>query len=345
MGKSILRHAGTALSSVGGILWRHSLTILFVVSVLGLVTQHAYAVVTADQLNDKGYMVSNLINLETQMNGLINAAITGSTAFAKHVNYLFLAGLVYHVIITTYGYTRDGSMADVVEAVFYGLFVGILYKAFAELADLVWGWLNEVGATLQTDLLGTDGMFAAPVYIKEVLSNVVWGEEEFSFFSTSVDEIMMSIFFAIGSLVLYAAAFLTAVWPMLGYLIAKPLGLFLIPFLFVKKTAVYFDGFLTLLVGFGLYVIISKIILSMVALLMGGYMAAPYGSVAPNTTVLIKSDGSSDLTFLSIIMIISIFFFAAIPWFVTKIMGGGSFQTSGGLSSLSRVAGRAFKGG
>ena len=329
MGKTILRHVG--------------ITLLFLAFSMAFIDA-VNAAVSADEIADKGYLATKLFDLERQLNTLMENVVSGSSVFTRHVAILFTAGVVIHIILAMVRYLKDGDIFEVAGAALYALFVGLIYATFSFLTSLIWSWLSEVGASIQVAMLGTDGLFAASNYITEILSLVVFDDNK-PWWDLPVQKFFISIAFLVFSMMLSVASFFTAVWPMLGYVIIKPLGYFLVPALFFEKTGKYFDGFITLLIGFGLYVIIGRIILSTVALLIGAYMAVPFGSSAANAQLLIKADGFSDIVFLAVIMLTSFLMLIATPWFVSRIVGGGSFQISGGLRSLATKAARGFKGG
>ncbi|MCZ4283087.1 type IV secretion system protein [Kiloniella laminariae] len=322
MGKLTLRHMGSLLLFLG---------------VLMMLSDYANAAVAAEDIASRSYFAQSLYNVETSLNTVMDSIVNGNSIYTRHIRVLFFGSLVLFIVFSVTKYMFVGDIGVIIQSGVYAMLVVVIYGSYSFITTLIWEWLNEVGATLQLAMLGSDGLFAPAEYITDVVSLIILDDNS-AWYEDLEQKIAVAILFAGTTVLISVASFFTAAFPMIGFIVIKPLGIFLVPTLFVERFSGFFDGFLKLLIGFGLYVIFGRIMLSVVALLIGAYMNVPFGRVPGDGQILIKVDGATDYLFLVGILLLSVALLFSIPAFIGKILGGGSFSMSGDLGSLARKA-------
>lgn len=328
MGKRLLSHIGVLCVFFG----------------LIMAAGPSHAAATGSDFRSKDYFTKSLQNIEKHLDTVMGNMMQGSTAFSRHVNVLWLAALAIFIVLTMAKYVR--GLADamgVATAGIYAFFVFVIYLSYDTVLFEVWRWLSGLGGLMQQGIIGTDSMFGPVTFLSDLLSTLEFREPDGGWFDINFNGIFTRIVFGIFSVLISIGCVFNAAWPMLGYIIIKPIGYLLIPTMLFPKLSGLFDGGMKLLLGFGIYVIVGRVILSVTVLLMGGYFGVFYGGSTSLPNIVIEVTSLTDYLFLIIIMGISIFMLFATPFFVSMIVGGAKFSASGELASAATSTLRFIK--
>jgi len=273
-------------------------------------------------------------NLSSRLDTFISETLDGDSVFTRHVSVLFYAFLVFNLFFRIWKYVfREGSFGEFFEFFILVIFITFIFNSYSMLTRTFWGWGIDVSFALQHAIIG-DGTLGGPAqHISAVSSQVFYDREGLGWQQL----IAFFIFqFIVDALVIIIAllAWITAIWPLLGYLLIKPIGFLLVPTLFFKKTSQYFDAFLNTFFGFIMFMLLSRVALCIVVLICDVMFGTNYPMTTANK-IVVTSPNFGQVSSLMILLIMSIFLFGNITKIATGLTNGAGLSVG---STLQRAA-------
>lgn len=269
---------------------------------------------------------------------LVSKALS-NPKLTKFVHWIFLVFFVIGLLKTiSIWIITGGAVVDLFEFLCLAGAVTVLIRLYDKLTAACWQAANTLASVMQEGLLGNGDLFFAPGLMGLFITNIIYPELP----TLNIPEafrLTLFIWTLSGmSLILSALAYISTVWALWGYVIAKLIGFIALPFLMTKRLAFIFDGWLRFFFGFLVYAIIARINIALVIasiFLYYGYPVPPTaGGIVP-----IQLDAVSSITQwfgLITFMLVGIVALLSTGTFVGTIVGGNSAGSMG--ASIRGVA-------
>lgn len=275
----------------------------------------------------------------------LNGYVTGimadpSNPINNWSSMMFLSLAVLLVLREVIIFIFDGvNAASHLEAIVYFFATLAIMNFYGTFTDAIWGVGVGISNGFQEYLVGnTDNFFLSQWIYKSMMAVSL---EEVDMFDA-----MRLIGYAIGwsivSALLDFVTWIASVWALMGYALAKVLGLFFVPFLLLPSTRPLFDKWIQFLVGFVFLLIMLKATLVITAMVVqaalgeiGLTWTADFGD--PVAVVDIAKErfyvlmDTTIMLVLGVMLILSSFVFAG-------MLAGGVGSTSGAIGSLAKKA-------
>lgn len=238
----------------------------------------------------------------------------------------------------------DGlNPASHIEAIIYFFATLAIMQFYGAFTDAIWGVGVGISNGFQEYLVGnTDNFFLSQWIYKSIAAVSL---EEVDMFD-AIRLVGYAIGWSIVSALLDFVTWIASVWALMGYALAKVLGLFFVPFLLLPSTRGLFDKWIQFLVGFVFLLIMLKATLVITAMVVQSALAeigvtwtADFGD--PVAVVDVAKErfyvlmDTTVMLVLGAMLILSSFVFAG-------MLAGGVGSTSGAIGSLARKAIRKF---
>ena len=273
-------------------------------------------------------------NLSSRLDSFISNTLDTDSVFTRHVRVLFFSFLVFNLFFRLWKYVfREGAFGEFFEFFILVIFVSFIFVSYNMLTRTLWGWGIDVSFALQTAIIG-DGSLGGPAsHISNVSSQVFYDDADLSWQQL----IAFFIFqFIVDALVLIIAllAWITAIWPLLGYLLIKPIGYLMVPTLFFKRTSQFFDSFINTFFGFILFMLLSRVALCIVVLICDTMFGTNYPMTTQNE-ITVDSPDFGQISSLMVLLVMSIFLFGNITKIATGLTQGAGLSVG---STIQRAA-------
>ncbi|MDA8382981.1 MAG: type IV secretion system protein [Betaproteobacteria bacterium] len=286
-------------------------------------------------------VASSFYSFETDVGGYVSTVLTNTTVMAIVIFlWSFFAVILLVWTMVRWSFGRAG-VADLLNAAFLLLFTKLLINTFDLLTKGLWGMFSGIADAIQSAVIGhVDVMFLA-TFVQKIVSLISVPVPSVTGFVSSLQAFGV-LFLVYGvATALSVVAYITTVWALWGYTLAKLVGLFFIPTLLWERTSFLFDGWLRFFLGFLLYGLIARVNLILVGVAMCAYFHIPLstlgsGSLAGITGSYVYSfstetEGIGLLTFL-LIGVVALF---ATGRFAASLSQGASVNVGSALGSVA----------
>jgi hypothetical protein len=139
---------------------------------------------------------------------------------------------------------------------------------------------------------------------------------------------------------LIVMSFFVAAWPTLLYTIATIVGPIMFPFLFIEQLSGFFDGWIKLFFTGLFYLIISRVVLIVIALLFGSFFSVGYSTSPDIVPMLVNTTSLANVIILFVLTGTSLFLLFFTGSLVATIVGGSNLGLSNAVGSLAKFAAR-----
>ena len=251
----------------------------------------------------------------------------------KFVSWLFTAFLAIGLLRTlAIWLIAGGAVVDLFEFLCLAGAVTVLLKLYDPLTSACWQAANTLASVMQEGLIGNGDLFFAPGLMGLLITNIIYPQLPAMDIPEAFRLTMFIWTMSTISLILSALAYISTVWALWGYVIAKLIGFVALPFLMTKRLSYIFDGWLRFFTGFLVYAIIARINIALVIAAIFLYFGYPVPPTAGGI-VPIQLDAVSAITQwfgLITFMLVGIVALLSTGSFVSTIVGGNSAGSMGG---------------
>ncbi len=311
------------------------LTVLLVITIAYISPVHANQP-TGEDIQKANYLTQRIKAVEKNLDSMLNTVLAGGSIFTKHVGVIFGAMMALALILAIYKYViLNKGIGVILEFVFRALILTLVLSTFGSITSMIWGWGNGVGLAMQDAMIGGTGMMAPAKFIWHVSTLIEFITVDGNIITNAVNIIVSVIIWFVLMVILLIVtvlSYIAAVWPILAYAIAKPIGYFLIPFLFFEKTSELFDGWLRLFLHAVFYCIVSRVVLSVIVMVFSAYFQIGYSPSLPAILkpIVLVGTGLFDIIAIIVICLVSILALLGINSMVATIVNGSAFGNYGG---------------
>jgi|GEM_PF-1869777 len=197
------------------------------------------------------------------MSRVTDAVLSPDSPSGMFSSMLFFVIAVYYlgkeVLLWANGVVQLDALLT---AVLMVTMVAAVLESYDYLTSLAFETFDDIAASIQLQMLGTEDSFAAIGYIEAYLDHVSIMDAHWLDGIKKIFAVMIATALIV---VLGALAFLADAWAVWGYVLAKLLGWLFIPFIMIKPLSGLFDRWLSFFVGFLFYGLVVRINLAMIA--------------------------------------------------------------------------------
>jgi hypothetical protein len=208
----------------------------------------------------------------------------------------------------------------------------ILIDNYNDLTSLCWDFCEGVAGTIQYAGIGTRDLFFLPGFVNDIYASIQ--TNEISLWKAFWPFISTNIIFAL-IYGMIAIGFVVNAWALWGYCLSKIIGVFMIPFVMLKRTEFIFDGWVKLFTGFLVYGMIGRVNLLLVVIATKSFFKIP-GNLVETRIQHVRWDISSlgDIVGTAAFLLLGLSSLFATGRFAATVVSG-----AGGLGgAISRAA-------
>jgi hypothetical protein len=279
--------------------------------------------------------------LQPQLNAILTGTTDGGVSYVTWANGALGTGYLVTSLIALYRWVfRDESAVSLVTVVVKGGIITLIYASYSTLTSFLFGAAYELSFLIQQQALGDSTLMGPAAFIVKALSAIDLGST--SLFSLTITGLFLAAGFLALEAVLVIASVFVAAWPTLLYVVATIIGPVMFPFLFVEQLSFLFDGWLRLFFASLFYLLIGRVVLIVIALLIGSFFGVPYSTSPQVAPIVLDTSSIANVAILFILSFISLFMLFYSGSFVSQIVGGGNLSLSNGIGKAAVFAARFF---
>ena len=291
-------------------------------------------------INTIGSTWQNFIT--TQLQPQLNAILSGAGGGENYVTWastMVVGGFTVTCLIALYKWVWGAASAvDVVTVFARGVIISGLYAGYSSWTGLLYNASYELSFLIQQQALGDSTVMGPAVFVAKALSAIDFGTS--SIFTLTISGVIYATFFLGLEVILIVMSFFVAAWPTLLYAIATIVGPIMFPFLFFEQLSSFFDGWLRLFFSAMFFLIISRIVLVVIALLFGSFFSVSYSTSPQISAMVVDTTSLANVVVLFVLSGTSIFLLFYSGSLVAQIVGGSNLGLSSAVTGLVKFAAR-----
>jgi hypothetical protein len=277
-----------------------------------------------------------------QLQPMLNAILSGAGGGLNYVTWASImvgAGFTITVLISLYKWVFGAaSGVDVVTVFARGVIISGLYVTYSSWTSLFFNAAYELSFLIQQQALGDSTTMGPAVFIAKAMSSIGFGTG--SFFSLTLSAVIYGTFFFVFEALLIVMSFFVAAWPTLLYAIATIVGPIMFPFLFIEQLSGFFDGWIKLFFTGLFFLIISRVVLIVIALLFGSFFSVGYSTSPDIVPMLVNTTSLANVIILFVLTGTSLFLLFFTGSLVATIVGGSNLGLSNAIGRGALLAAR-----
>ena len=323
----------------------HHIALLSVAALLLAAPHLAFAQqATASQLDDPGYLPGLWPSVISGINTTLNTALSNQT-YSLWTKGIFAGLLITGAMWKLFQY-QMGSMT-LGDLIAYGVQI-LLFAVFLTSYSTWTYWIYEAGYELATMIqqatLGNDLLLGPTMYIAKVFASYTV-DNSGTLFNFTIGRAVLGLCYICVGCLLDIAAYVSVMWPTLIYMLAKLIGPIFFIGLAFERTTFLFEGWFKLLLYASVYVLISRVVLIITALLVAGLSGITFSTTAtPTLTVIPSTDFGAYLTILGMMALSLLFIFGA-GGFTAFVVGTADIGLAKAVQGAARMIARVAGGG
>lgn len=278
--------------------------------------------------------------LQPKLTAILQGTGTGGVNYVQWSNSMLAGGFVITVLLALYRWVFGGmTNADLVAVFAKGAIIAILYESYTTWTPLFFNAAFQLSFAIQDQALGDQSVMGPAAFVFKAFSAVDFGSD--SIFTLTIAGAFYALIFLVIEVVLIVASFFVAAWPTLLYAVAVIVGPIMFPFLFIEPLSGFFDGWVKLYFSSLFFMIISRVVLIVVALLFGSFFGVSYSLNPSIQPMVIDASSLANVGVLFVLSGMSLFLLFYSGSLVATIVGGTNLGMSGAVVKLARFAAAA----
>jgi len=303
------------------------LTLLSVVS-LSAAAQDAQA---------QAQLFSSFASVIKEISIFVNFILTSDNDISRVTHAFFVFAAVMRLTLVL-GRWMTSTTVDLFEFMYVVVLIIVVQTAiqfYDPLTSAALAVAGGLGSALQVALIGNGDLFYAFTYSAAVGESLDF--EDVSLWGTNLT-ILTWTWLLTGLMVsMSMVSFVVAAWGILGFALAKILGLVFVPLFLFEATRPLFDRWLEFLIGFLIYMFVARVTLLLTLLITSAYFGLPLNTVFSDGIIVLppveELGGMIAMYTLSLVMLLMTGRFAA----ALSIGFGAGTGAGTGLASIART--------
>lgn len=225
---------------------------------------------------------------------------------------------------------------SIIQSVLMIATVRILMNHFDDITGALWNTSEGIALGIQKATLGTTDLWFASGFIQDVMGSISIDWFSFDFIVQGILVILLYVLCT----ALSVMAFLASVWSLWGYILAKMIGLFFLPFILFERLSWLFDGWLRFFIGFLVYGILARINVILGVICIKSFLNLPSGQLPTGTSFFYSTDKPDDVITLLCVLAICLAALASSGRFASAIVAGTSgfgYSLRTSINSISKA--------